>query len=57
MCMGGSQRRSDKRVPIKTYLSCDQYKTCGFNVNVADSAFYNVYMIGMLSDLLWEKVK
>ena len=35
-----AQRRSDKRAAIKTFLSCDQYKTCGFNV--ADSAFYNV---------------
>ena len=23
------QRRSDKRVAIKTFLSCDQYKMCG----------------------------
>ena len=30
---------------IKTFLSCDHYKTCGFNV--ANSAFYNVHMIGM----------
>ena len=25
-----SQRRSDKRAVFKTFLSCDQYKTCGF---------------------------
>ena len=39
------QRRSDKRVAIKIFLSRDQYKTCDFNV--ADSAFYNIHMIGM----------
>ena len=41
-----AQRRSDKRTAIKTFLSCDYAGSlCG--CNVADSAFYNVPMIGM----------